>query len=313
MAVAQMTQQKIAESNERLCAWLDDPAMRKQANAAVDDYIRMKAREEGLVRRFHAPASVVPTDLHKQVDTELPVIVCEREPDNPASVSVGFGTFPDEYTLVGDRFRVIFERILSQRYVKDVELLLTYTMDIREVISSNAMKDNLAEEDRKYFGACDAVMLGANTAVPAAGNSVLWRSSSGGITRNTFVNALSTLNRAISKFSATTLIINHVTEFAFMAWGRDEYGGDMSEDVLKNGVAERQFAGRRMLVTIKDDIVPENAMYMFADPRGFAKHFELTPLTMYVDKKAFTIEFFTWMTSGMGIANVAGVARHDFN
>ena len=119
--------------------------MQKEAQDAVTDFVRMRMREEGFLRQILPPVMVTDDDLDKQVDTDKPVIVCEKEPDSPAAISVPFGTLPMNRYIRGIRFRVMFQRIMSPRFVKDVNELRTYDQDIRQILSDNALKDMQAE------------------------------------------------------------------------------------------------------------------------------------------------------------------------
>ena len=64
----------------------------------------------------------------------------------------------------GPRYLVMMDRIVTPRFTKDVDELRTWIMDIRQVLSDNAIKDMLAEEDGKFITA-------VNTALVAAGST----------------------------------------------------------------------------------------------------------------------------------------------
>jgi hypothetical protein len=95
-------------------------------------------------------------------------------------------------------------------------------------------------------------------------------------------------------------------------WGRDEAGGDLSQDLLERGFAEREIMGVRWIVTIKRDLVPDSTTFQFAEPKFLGKFFILEDTTMYIDRKAFMLEFYAYESLGSAIANVAAVGRADF-
>jgi hypothetical protein len=51
---------------------------------------------------------------------------------------------------------------------------------------------------------------------------------------------------------------------------------------------------------------------MFADPKFLGKSFILEDTTLYVDRKAYMLEFFAYETLGGAIGNTNAVARVDF-
>ena len=123
-------------------------------------------------RPDHAAAAQITNDeLDRQVDTDKPVKVVDKEPDSPAAVSVPFATLPTNIYIKGPRYRVLFDRILTPRFTKDVDELRTWIMDIRQVLSDNAIKDMLAEEDSKFLSAVNTGLVGQDSIVPASGVS----------------------------------------------------------------------------------------------------------------------------------------------
>lgn len=289
-----------------------DKGLNKEAQEAVTDFIRMRMREEGFARQIIPPVQVTDSDLDKQVDTDKPVIVCEKEPDSPAAISVPFGTLPNNRYIRGINFRVMFQRIMSPRFLKDINELRTYDMDIRQVLSDNALKDMQAEEDGKFIGTVDNILIAPGTVVPDTG-VCQWEEITGGITRDTWNDAMKILPKTPAHFSAATVLLNNVTILEFQKWGRDEVGGDFAQQVAMNGWGETTWFGKRILVTIKRNLVPDNRIYQFIRPEALGKFFLLEDTTMYVDTKAFMIEFFAYCSLGAAIANPAGVAIADFN
>ncbi len=244
----------------------------KRAQDAVNEYVRMKIREDGFWRRILPPVQITNDELDRQVDTDKPVKVVDMEPNSPAAVSLPFATLPLSRYIRGPRFRVMFDRIVTPRFTKDVEELRTWDMDIRQVLSDNALKDLLAEEDGKAIATVDAILLGPDVVLPETGVAQ-WVTIPGGITRDTVAEAFKVLPRTPAHLNAATVLINNISIWDIVKWGRDEIGGDFSEELLRQGFAEREFMGARWIITIKTDLVPENVIYMFAEPKFLGKFF----------------------------------------
>ena len=299
-------------TNETFLSYLETPGMEKRALDAVVDYTRYRMREEGFYRRVLPPIQVSNDDLDQQVDTDKPVKIIEREPDSPAAISIPFNTLPMNLYVRGQKYRVTFDRIVTPRFTKDVDELRTYRMDIRQILSDNAIKDMLAEEDRKFIEACNAAMGGAADATVTQSGLVQWETIYGGITRDTLQDAFKILPRTISRLEVGTCLINNLTIRELMKFGREEMGGDFSQDVFKNGWSEQSFMNARWIISIKQDLVPTDSIFMFADPKFLGKSFVLEDTTLYVDRKAYMLEFFAYETLGGAIGNTNAVARVDF-
>jgi hypothetical protein len=288
-----------------------EQGMEKQAQDAVNDYIRVRMREDGFHRRILPPVQITNDELDRQVDTDKPVKVVDKEPQSPGAISVPFATQPINRYIRGPRFRVMFDRILTPRFTKDIDELRTYDMDIRQILSDNSIKDMLAEEDGKFILVCNTLLVSQGGTVPETG-TIQWRNIGGGVTRDTIAESMKILPSTPNHLNPSTVLVNNVTIWDVVKWGRDEAGGDLSQDLLERGFAEREIMGVRWIVTIKRDLVPDGSTFQFAEPKFLGKFFILEDTTMYIDRKAYMLEFFAYESLGSTIANVAGVGRADF-
>lgn len=303
---------EIKLANETFLNYVSTPGMEKRALDSVNDFTRYRMREEGFWRRVQPAVPIGNEDLDRQQDTDKPVKIVDREPDSPAAISIPFATLPMNLYIRGQRYRVTFDRIVTPRFTKDVDELRTYYIDIRQVLSDNSIKDMLAEEDRKFIDAVDQALGGAPDTVVETSGLVQWETIYGGITRDTLQDAFKILPRTISRLETATCLINNLTIREILKMGREEVGGDFSQDMFKNGWSESNFMKARWVITIKQDLVATDSMYMFADPKFLGKAYILEDTTMYIERKAFMLEFFAYETLGGSIGNTNAVARADF-
>jgi hypothetical protein len=297
--------------NETLFEQLSTPGMEKTAIDAVNDFTRTKMREDGFYRRIMPPLQISNDELDRQVDTDKPVKIVDKEPDSPAAISIPFATLPVNLYIRGPRYRVMFDRIVTPRFTKDVDELRTYVMDIRQVLSDNAIKDMLAEEDSKFLSAVDLAIGVAGATTPTS-NTIQHKNIVGGVTRDTVVESLKIMPSTPSHLEVNTILVNNVTIKEIMKWGRDEAGGDFSQDTLKNGWSEAELLNCRWIITIKRDLVDDDSIYMFADPKFIGKNYLLEDTTMYIKREAYMLEFFAYETAGGTIGHTSGLARANF-
>lgn len=289
----------------------DDSALFKDAQQAVNDFTRVKMREDGFWRKILPPVPIANDELDRQVDTEKNVKIIDKEPDSPAALSIPYATLPMNRYIQGPRYRVMFDRIVTPNFTTDVGRLRTWDMDIRQVLSDNAIKDMLAEEDGKAIRAVNTLLVGQDEIVPETGVSQ-WRKIDGGVTRITVNDALKVLPQTPSHLECATVLINNVTIKEIQKWGRTEVGGDLSEEIVRNGFAERVMFGVRFIITIKRNLVADNTIFMFAEPKFLGKFFILEDTTMHIEKKAYLLNFFAYEEIGSAIGNVAACGRVDF-
>lgn len=298
--------------NETLLNHLETPGMEKKAADAISSYTRMKMREDGFMRPILPDVTIMNSELDRQADTPKPVKIVDKEPDSPAAVSVAFATLPTNTYIRGARYSITFDRIMTNRFVVDVDEIRTWDMDIRQIVSDQATTEILAEEDRKFLAAVNTGMIGPDVAVPYNSDKPLWVTLHGGIVRNTVTEALKVMPRGYSRLVCETVLVNNVSVIDFLKWSREETGGDLSAEMLKSGQVVKDLLGKTWVITIKQDLVPEDTMYQFAGPKWLGKHLTLEPAKMYIKKEAFMVEFFLYQTSGASIGNMSGCARIDF-
>ncbi len=310
---ATMTQEESKLLNEAIFEKLSsrDPALEKQAVDAVNDFTRTKMREDGFYRRLMPPIPISNDDLDRQVDTDKPVKVVDKEPDSPAAISIPFATLPTNLYIRGPRYRVMFDRIVTPRFTKDVDELRTWIMDIRQVLSDNAIKDMLAEEDGKFIRAVNTALVGAGLTVPTSG-VVQHEVIAGGITRDTLWDAMKVMPNTPSNLEVHAVLLNNITIKEVAKFSRNEMGGDLSSDIMKNGWSLQEFMGVKWIITIKKGLIPTNTMYHFADPKFIGKSYVLEETTMYIRREAYMLEFFAYETMGGTIGHTSGLARVDF-
>jgi hypothetical protein len=288
-----------------------DSNLEKQAVDAVNDFTRTKMREDGFYRRIMPPIPLSNDDLDRQVDTDKPVKIVDKEPDSPAAISIPFATLPTNLYIRGDRYRVTFDRIVTPKFTKDVDELRTWHMDIRQILSDNAIKDMLAEEDGKFISAVNTALVGAETTVPTSG-VIQYKQLSGGVTRSNLWDSFKIMPGTPSNLEVHSVLLNNITIKEVAKLNRNDMGGDLSEEIMRNGWTYSEFMGVQWIITIKKGLVPTGTMYHFADPKFIGKSYLIEDTTMYIRREAYFIEFFAYETLGGTIGHTSGLARVDF-
>jgi hypothetical protein len=310
-----MSELSVLERNRAVLDCLDEQGvsteMRKQAADTVNEYTRLKMREDGFLRSILPPIQISWDEIDRLPGTDKPYKIVDIEVDNAMAMSIPFGTFAPEIYIQGNRYCVPFDRITTHRYTKDVAELGTYKMDIRQVLSDNAIKDMLVEEDGKFIMAVNSLVGTMGVMNPYTGG-IQYVQISGGITRDTFSRALKVLPSTALRLPVSKILVNNLTISDVQGWGRDEVGGDLAQEILQNGFTESKLFGKDILVTIKNELIPDNSLYEFASPDKLGKFYTIDDITMYVKKDAYMFSFFAYSLSGAAIGNAGGVARVDF-
>ena len=283
----------------------------KEASAAGTNMIRRRIREDGFARRIIPPMTATNDDLNRVLEHDRPVIIEDMEPKSKGAKSIPFGDAADTQTYYGNKFLCVFHEITTPEWTKDINELRTYRMDLRQTITDNSLKDIQTEEDGKFIAGSDSI-VGASNGVGAAGvqqNFVI----NGGITRDTYVEVLSKLED--QNLNKGVILMNRRTAKEFLKFPRSEIGGDLAQDLFKEGLtalSEAKLFGVKHIFTIKRDLVPDFVVYIYTEPGFLGRFYTLSEVTLYVEKRKNTLRFSARETISQTVANVAGVAKVTF-
>lgn len=301
-------------ANEIFYEAITNDDMQKVAEAEVNDYIRLKLRERGFTRQILPSQTITNSELDRQHDTPLPAKVVDMEIDSPAAIAAPFLKTPDQCYIHGQRFRCTFNRILSPWFTADVDELRTHVMDIRQVMSDNSLKDMLATEDAGFVSAYNTFMGGSQGATGVFSGIVQWQRMVSGISRVGYASSLQIMPTMDGHLTVEKVLVNNVTIYELYKWGRDEMGGDMSQDIVKDGFTLKNFMGTNteLIVTIKRNLVPDMTLMQFGNPQFMGKFFELSETTMYIKREYFILSWFAYNCISLTLANPYSLTRTDF-
>jgi hypothetical protein len=305
--------ENLQERNARILAAIDDSPNGeiKSASASGTNMIRRRIREEGFLRRIIPPQTVTNDDLNRVLEHDKPVIIEDMEPGQRGSKSIPFGDAADTAFYYGNKYAVYFNPITTPEFTKDINELRTYRMDLRQVVTDNALKDIETEEDTQFINTVNAI-TGPSNGVGASGvqqNFVL----TGGFERDNYVNVLSGLENLY--LNNGVILMNRKTAKGFLKWGRDEIGGDLAEKLLTDGLTALQEAklfGVKHLFTIKRNLVPDGVVYVFAEPNFLGKFYELQQTCMFIEKKKDILRVSARETIGCTVANTSACQQYYF-
>jgi len=304
-----------------------DGPINKVAQAA-SDVTRTQIREGSFANKILPPENIGNERLTKTMTEDL-IVIDDLEPDSPGAKYVPFETVPEGEIITGSRYITPMARIVTPAFTKDIDQLRTYDYPIRKILTDNSIKDGMATHDRKFIETVNSIVMNVQDGVvgnvhPVTGKLQLMDFggedvgpvNGEGIPRWQFVEATKMLPRGNEngKFVARNyLMLAHENTLREIAkYDRTEIGGDLSQDMFKNGLTETSILGIKAVSTIKNHLVPEGWVYFFAEPSFLGHNYTLTDWTMYLNKEAFFIKWFSYWLGGFSFGNIAGMALARF-
>lgn len=279
-----------------------DPTMKKQAEYAVNSYVRMKVRENGIARsQILPPIALQDGQLDKDQDPTVLKKFMEIEPDSEATW-VPFRGMPQAKLIKGKFVPVYFGKITSTEHVVHIIELKNFNNDLRKILNEIDVKEIQKQEDSCLLDQATAIVL-ANPAqqdihLVGGFNKVNW----------TMAQQAFFPERPI-KFA----LMNVRTHKEFQKWDmvNDMGFGSSGHDTFLNG-APTKVNGIQIISTLKTDLVPDGVVWFWSKEDFIGKFFTLMEPTTFIEQRGEWLSFYTYEYIGIGIANTKSFIRATF-
>ena len=157
----------------------------------------------------------------------------------------------------------------------------------------------------------------ASTAIYDAANDVVL---SGGAGKGADLTAPVALSKELiaQMFQAMTakklpigkMLMSKTTFMEALKFDYTDVGNDIVSRHYDKGLeGEDKLFGVPVITTIKNDIVPDNVIYLFAPENYLGNFFLLQDATLFIKQEADMIEFWSYSSPGIGIGNTKGVIK----
>lgn len=301
-----------ATLNQLFTAHLSTAEGKEKVAAKAQSYVRDKLRENSFARKILPPKMVQPSECQRSVNHDTLVFIDEIEP-NSRAMSMTFRGQPTSRLISGARYEIAFYTISSERFEKPEQELLAYRMPITKVIEDNSVKDIQEIEDYRFLVHIDAAVTATGYVVRGeqatddatengAGNGLRGTIQKGDLVK--LFKQLDGRRRRLEK-----VLMNEEDWDDVMLWTVEDFGDSVASKVIVEGYTYDKILGRLVVRTIKTDILETGNIYGFTSPEWIGKFLVLNSTKFYLDKVANLIMFQAWEDIGIGIGNVASIAK----
>lgn len=266
----------------------------KEAADESTAFIREKLRQEAAVREIITPEGITEAEIDRDEFTDQPKKIIDKEPDSYATYVQFQGTGPRTW-FKGPRYAIYFGKIESQRFTKNKWELMSYTSDIRKILSDNSVKDMADEEDR-FFENLVSDIIALNPAEQRTG---------GAFQSSTFKAAMQKLlsrRRPIGK-----MLMTKERFFDALDLPATTVGHDIAMRHFDEGIeTTEKLWGIPVVTTIKGYIYDPKKAWIFSPqtPNNFLGNFYLLQdATLFIKQEADVIMFWSYEALGLGIGN----------
>jgi hypothetical protein len=284
----------------------------KTASLAADDYFRTEIRENGIRRQITPVTQVTDEMLDYAEDTDFPIMFVEIAPRSAGAYKVSFETGPKNEVIHARKSRVEFCRIMTKKYGIDKIRLKGYKMPLLDILYDLMLKDIMDVEDNTTMDVDNTILGNMNENNYDLGCR-RWVSGGPIDNRKGLIHLKKAMYKLPGHLQPTKYLMNFSTYCDLGAYDRNEIGGDMAQDMFINGVQLETLQGIKTVVTTKNDLVEDGAVYVYTDPKYYGGFYTYEDVSMVSDTQDdIYLNFFAHETIGASVINAAGVAKVSF-
>jgi len=293
----------------------------KQASQSATLFVQDIIREMGFARKVVETRPVSRSELVEVDFTDQPALIVYHDVDTRAMTVPlrGRGTFRYYETA---KFYVFFEKVVSEKIRKSEVELLTTRIDYKELFKKRIAEQMYKVEDMTVVSGADKILTDEWNEADSNGtlkDTDNYTKSSqtvkfkDGVTldKDSLVTFFKMPIQNKSKIDTVLLTESLLQEIIRMSML--EVGDAKVSEFWDKGVENVQsFWGKKIVTTIKNEIVPDNKMYGFAGGNLYGWFFILRDHTTYleVDRDMFTIDSDALLAHAVG--NTKGVYSAEF-
>jgi len=275
--------------------------------ATTNSYIKKKIRQESFSRKIQPMEKVGKGEVQRDESGDGFYKLVDIEPDSRAVV-LNLRAQPNARYVTGERARVNFLAISTERFEKNESELLAYEMPITKILQKNNILDIQHQEDMRFYKLMRA----------AVADSGLSHNASIGSDPFQRVDLIAGKRlHAGVKLKSTSVLMTEVRYLDVETWDATAVGDSIVTDIVKTGYEHPQLSKMNLQVTNKSDIKLatesssefDDEIWFFTAPEFMGKSYILEDTKFYIDKRGRLIMWESWEDIAQAIINVNAVSR----
>tara|TARA_B100001123_G_scaffold398791_1_gene483178 strand:- start:14638 stop:15717 length:1080 start_codon:yes stop_codon:yes gene_type:complete len=304
---------------------IQTPGEREKTAAEIGAFLQDKMRERSFADNVIPVKPVSRQDLQISENHDTPVYIDFLQPNSEA-MAISFRGRPDVNYVTGARYSIPFFTVSSLEYEKAVQELLVYPYPVMKVIEDQVVRDMEGIKDFYFMTYVEAAaqrsatlttgqytagrIIRGEEAVAAYAAAGAYDNAVGRVQRNDLIQLGKIFSN--SRRPKGCLLWSSPDWDDVAAWTIEDFG-DGQERVTFKGLGKGNIGvgsdSVKCIISIKVDLVIPGNVYLFAPPEYLGRNLLLNGTQFWAEKKRNMIRFMGWMDCGMGIGNVASVAK----
>jgi len=293
---------------------LRDPEMRKEAEERSAAFVKMRVYEDSFMSRILPPKPISPAQCDRVPagaggdPSVLLRKVIDREYTDVAAIAIPFRGQADYKFVETETYNIDFYKIDSEEYEITEGELRAKEQPVQSLIKHHTAYFIQHRMDERFLGAVDAAIAldAANQSIDVADEIIL---------PGNLVRLFNLLDARVDAFpqQSATLLMTRAQYNAIASWPQTVTGMGLQQEYWKDGYRYDTLFGRRIVKTIKGDLLANTRVHLFAAPEFLGHHLTFNDDRFQIWTKWDRIQWKAWKTHGAGIGNVRSVAQMNMN
>jgi hypothetical protein len=298
--------------------------------AGVEPFIRDRLRELSFIDKLIPVQPITPAECQISTKHDTLVKIIFVEPKSSGMV-VNFRANTEAEIIRAGKAEGPFFPIMSKRFEKTEEELLSYPFGIFKVIEDNVVKDLHEVKDLvgiQHIESCVQaeqydkngsayVKLNATNYATYVKYSVVKGQQAQASETDDFVvypilkdDLKALFNLIDGRFLKTEVILIGETDFnSVLTWTIADFGDKVASEVVVSGYKYSTLLGMKYVRTIKTNILRPGNVYSMTDPKFAGVNYVLQSVKFFLKKEVNVLSMQAWYDTGMGFINVAAFAK----
>jgi hypothetical protein len=287
---------------------------RKEASLSMTDYLRPSNYEASFAAKILTPGGFDQSEIVPALNHDQPQIFIEIEPDSAGAQAVDFGSLAETFYPYGKRAAMTFQRVQTQRIVKDVTELGSYRYNFRTVLTDLLSLKLAFLRDARLLAATDKCISTVNTVLPYTGKTN-HTNAGADWSFHTWQRSLNVMRGQPNAIETATVLCSHLM-IAYMKSQlvKDMPGTQIVVDIFRNGMSELNMEGDnvKIIASNKQTLVPVGRFYHYGPENQLGRYVQMIEPTMLVENRGLKVSFELYEMLGMMLINQAAISRTNY-
>lgn len=272
----------------------------------ANTYVKEILRERSFARKIIPPVYVSVSDLDKNPYDDTLIKIRDKEPFSKGAMAVTYRGNGDSQYVESRKYVIPIMKIESPLFAKDESELLACEAPITQIIEENAVKDIEELEDIKFLTAVNEILTHTGKVIDGSAD----------LTKAGLVPLFNLIDD--SRLKTETLLMSSVTFNSWLKQTHQDFGDVTAGEVIKDGWVYDRILGKRVVVSIKTDVIDEFApdgtcisrnVYSFTSPTALGDSYILNDSKLWFKNDFGTLQWKFDELIGTGIGNTAGIGK----